>query len=1210
MWLVHIDTWNYADPQKIIDLIPADIRPFVVMNISLSVSNNETTGQFTIAEYGYETAKSWLRACAQNQMWAMVQPSSGAYSRFSDFDLSVYEEFYRDYPNLIGFNYCEQFWGFGDTNPLATTWTDRMAHLANLLALSNRHGGYVVVSWNGNQYSPNINPIAMLKRVPAFAAACRDYTENYILCEKYTAQSYQNDMESLCLGAYLSGYSGNYGLRYDDTGWTDSTGTHANFTMATLGAPFLEHVMLTGQTVFDGPELIWTQCFRELSAGATTDGYTMRRWGTYPQFDNVSVDLFRKVLDGTVRIPARREVIDRTKVVAINNVGSGTIDAQYSSLETLFEGLYRMDVDGNLRNNKYFFKKTGRYPTIPTVFGLDDADALSFAVQVNHSAAATRWPSIAAKTTEFNGLFPSEYTGDIYAGRHENGWVIYNPFKTGQTASGSIPFKYNTCTGMDLTLSQYTAGVVKEYSNQVTYYLGNYDNVLDTGLKTNVISIRGASAEPTWSFVDRGNHQASTVTKTWASGVLTLTVQHNGPLDITVNCSGSATGRLTAYTPASIVAPAKPSAFSGPRQYEAECFDYQNIVGITKNGASGAIRNYTGQGYLQFGTIATSAVRDTVTVPAAGSYRLETRYSVVGADITSIDLYVNGVKVATPTFSQTPTLSDWAVLKQSVTLKAGANTIEYRANATRSTAFYFDNMVAVPTSFTQGVTIQESQAGFLAVDGAIATTQSGYTGTGYADTTDAAGASIRWKITAPFETTAAFTFRYASTDERTAALSINGVTVVPGVRFPSTGSLTNWELVTVHASVATGNSLVRLQSVSAAGLPNIDFVGIGGAETSSSIAPVADSYVRDGGSAGANFGTATQLATKNDGVTNSGFNRVTYLKFNVGGLNNAQNVKLKLVPYQVDGAATLSYESIANDTWTETGLTWTNRPTDAATAVMTLDGYTVGRQIEVDITEAAKAEAAGDGTLTLRVSNLGANFVGFHSREAPAALRPTLEYTFANITADTNPVALQLRFDDGSGTTATDASGAGWTGTLSGTTTWMTGANARVGSAALRLSGGGHVVLPPAVVSSLNDCTVAFWVKLDSIGTWARVFDFNNGTTTSSMYFVPRTSGGRVRFGLSGQNLEAPASVQFTTGAWTHIAIVRFGNTATMYFNGASVATSTTFTNKPSGLGATPYNYLGRSASSSDPKLAGTIDEFVIYRTALSASQISALASP
>ena len=27
MWLIHIDVWNSADPQKIIDLIPADIKP-------------------------------------------------------------------------------------------------------------------------------------------------------------------------------------------------------------------------------------------------------------------------------------------------------------------------------------------------------------------------------------------------------------------------------------------------------------------------------------------------------------------------------------------------------------------------------------------------------------------------------------------------------------------------------------------------------------------------------------------------------------------------------------------------------------------------------------------------------------------------------------------------------------------------------------------------------------------------------------------------------------------------------------------------------------------------------------------------------------------------------------------------------------------------------------------------------------------------------
>src|SRR6187402_667182 len=56
MWLIHIDTWNYADPQKIIALIPPDIRPFVVMNISLSISHDEATGRYQVAEYGYEVA--------------------------------------------------------------------------------------------------------------------------------------------------------------------------------------------------------------------------------------------------------------------------------------------------------------------------------------------------------------------------------------------------------------------------------------------------------------------------------------------------------------------------------------------------------------------------------------------------------------------------------------------------------------------------------------------------------------------------------------------------------------------------------------------------------------------------------------------------------------------------------------------------------------------------------------------------------------------------------------------------------------------------------------------------------------------------------------------------------------------------------------------------------------------------------------------------
>ncbi len=694
MWLIHIDTWNYADPQKIIDLIPKDIRPYVVMNISLSISHDVATSRFKVAEYGYEIAKSWVRTCAENGMWAMVQPASGGYCQFSDFDLTVYEEFFRDYPNFIGFNYAEQFWGFDDaTDPLSPKWMDRINHFSDLLKLSNKYGGYLSVSWCANQWGPSINPIGMLKRNSSFAAACRQYAKNYILSEKYTQTSYISDVESTCLGAYLSGYSGQYGIRYDNTGWTDSTGVNKNFTLATAGPLHLEHVMLTGQTVIDGPEIIWTNCFKENYTSTTSDGYTRRNWSTFSHFDNVMVDVFRKILDGTVRIPSRKEVIDRTKVVVVNDVNSGDDNAIYSSPQTLFEGLYRMDSDGNYENNKTPFKKTGRYPTIPTVYMLNDADANSFQVKVNKSAYNTRWPSVSSKVTELNAMFPQEYNGDLYVGRIENGWVTYNPYKTNQKASATIPFKYNTCDHMYLKYSQYTSGVVREYANKVTFYLSNYDDEVITGLKPDTIKIYGSTTEPTWSYIERGNHQASTVTKDWSGGVLTLAINHNGPVDITVNCSGTATDRLTTFTSAVLSAPAQPAIYTGPRQYEAECFDRKSVSSVVTGGYDKTVRNYTGQGYIQFGTNSAASIRDTVTVLKNGIYKLQTKYSTVGGAVNTIDLYVNGIKVATPTFTQTSSVSDWAVNTQYVTLNAGSNSITFKANGAGAYSVIFDNIV-------------------------------------------------------------------------------------------------------------------------------------------------------------------------------------------------------------------------------------------------------------------------------------------------------------------------------------------------------------------------------------------------------------------------------------------------------------------------------------------------------------------------------------
>lgn len=694
-WFIHIDSWNYADPQKIIDLIPSDIRPYVIFNISLSVSHDENTGRFNVSEYGYEIAKSWLRTCAENKVWAMVQPSSGGFCHFPDvssyeqFQGSVYEEFFKEYPNFLGFNYCEQFWGYDDR--FSVSWLQRVGHWNQLMKLSHEYGGYLVVSFCGNYWSANINPVALVKRNPDFAQTAKLYSENFIMCEKYTTQGGFFDVEGICLGTWLSGFAGQYGIRFDQCGWTEEVGQNGDkaFPPAAGALPIIEHVMLTGQTVIDGPELIWQQCFKETNATSVGDGYQSRSWECFPQFVNINMDMFRKIIDGTIRIPSRQEVIDRTKVVILQDVYSGDDNAKYSGPKNLHQGLYLRDDDGNLWDNHCCFKKTGRYPTIPVVFELCDAVANSFNTKINQSGFDGSWSDVQLKVGKFNRIFPEEYTGELYAGRIENGWVTYNGLAG--TRKATIPFKYNTCDKMELAYSKYTVAVVKEYANKVTFYMNNYD--VNGTNKTDVIKIYGCTSTPSYTASPRANGNAQ-VSVNWKDGVYTLTVNHNGPLDLTVNCSGSATNRETAYRTASVLAPASPQIYQGAHQYEAECFDFKNVAKRITKGDGESIRNYTAQGYINFGTSSSAAVRDAITAVEDGMYTFRIRYRSPSATVNTVDMYVNNAKVGTLQFAKTDNdNTTWNTVSMPASLRNGTNTFELKASSSGAGDLYLDNIV-------------------------------------------------------------------------------------------------------------------------------------------------------------------------------------------------------------------------------------------------------------------------------------------------------------------------------------------------------------------------------------------------------------------------------------------------------------------------------------------------------------------------------------
>ena len=390
-----------------------------------------------------------------------------------------------------------------------------------------------------------------------------------------------------------------------------------------------------------------------------------------------------------IRIPSRKEVIDRTKVVILQDVYSGDDNAKYSSPKNLHEGLYLRDDDGNLWDNHCYFKKTGRYPTIPVAFELCDDVANSFQYKINQSTFEGSWSDVNTKVGKFNRWFPQEYTGELYAGRIENGWVVYNGLAGIRNAA--IPFKYNTCDKMELAYSKYTVSVIKEYANKLTFYMNNYDP--SGSSKTEVIKIYGCTSKPTHSVSSRANGTAQ-VSENWKEDVYTLTVTHNGPLDLTVNCSGKATDRLTVSTAASIQIPASPQIYQGAYQYEAECFDFKNVTKRVTKGDSEPIRNYTAQGYINFGASSAAAVRDAVTALEDGVYTIRIRYRAPSATVNTVDMYINNTKVGTPEFAQTDNDNTvWNTALMSVSLRKGANTFELKANSSGAGDLYLDNIV-------------------------------------------------------------------------------------------------------------------------------------------------------------------------------------------------------------------------------------------------------------------------------------------------------------------------------------------------------------------------------------------------------------------------------------------------------------------------------------------------------------------------------------
>lgn len=154
---------------------------------------------------------------------------------------------------------------------------------------------------------------------------------------------------------------------------------------------------------------------------------------------------------------------------------------------------------------------------------------------------------------------------------------------------------------------------------------------------------------------------------------------------------------------------------------------------------------------------------------------------------------------------------------------------------------------------------------------------------------------------------------------------------------------------------------------------------------------------------------------------------------------------------------------------------------------------------------------------------------------------------------------------------------------------------------ALRLNGKDQYVELKRDVADFADTTLAAWVNWAGGAPNQCVVHFGDGAGKYA-YLTPSDTSGRLRFvitasGSSGeQELAAPTGL--ATGTWTHVAVTFQGDTATLYVDGAPVASNPALRLRPDDvLGANTLAgqdamYIGRGASGG--YLNGWITDFRI----------------
>ncbi|TAH33653.1 LamG domain-containing protein [Candidatus Saccharibacteria bacterium] len=188
---------------------------------------------------------------------------------------------------------------------------------------------------------------------------------------------------------------------------------------------------------------------------------------------------------------------------------------------------------------------------------------------------------------------------------------------------------------------------------------------------------------------------------------------------------------------------------------------------------------------------------------------------------------------------------------------------------------------------------------------------------------------------------------------------------------------------------------------------------------------------------------------------------------------------------------------------------------------------------------------------------------------------------------------VEYGFNEGSGTTAADSSGNGYTLTVAGTQ-WTTGhygggiqSNTTNGTPSRTGFGSG----------TLTTWTWMFWAKrTGTVTTWGQILqdgvDFN----------VELWPSNEIEVNVYDNSLNRITSGALTVNTWTHIALVRNGSSMQFYVNGASYGNTGNIADSHYDLVRTRTWRVGTGP---DEPFPGVIDDVRLFDAALTVGDIS-----